>query len=113
MLMRQQLTNSLRDAGRCTVRRGDHTWVIDQGRLVDASVAGSAGRALPIDPPPPPEPGRPLTRHHVDEALVLAKYVDRYSARIEIVECEGDWRFPVEASDELPRLGRVANERAA
>ena len=110
---RQQLTNSLRDAGRCTVRRGDHTWVIDQGRLVDASVAGSAGRALPIDPPPPPEPGRPLTRHHVDEALVLAKYVDRYSARIEIVECEGDWRFPVEASDELPRLGRVANERAA
>ena len=69
---RQHLTQALRDAGRCVVRRGDRTWVVDHARLVDTSIVGHAGQALPVDPPAEPDAERPLTRYHVDEALVLA-----------------------------------------
>ena len=59
--------------GRFEVTRGDVTWIVDQARLVDVRVAGSAPAALPAAPPPPPEPGRPLPRVLADEALVLAR----------------------------------------
>jgi DNA polymerase-3 subunit epsilon len=101
---RDRLIAALRAAGRCTVRRGDATWVIDDARLVDVSIDGGAWRSLPVDAPPPPQPGRPLSRHQVDEALCLARHLDQHADRIEVVECSGRWAFPVGVDETLPRL---------
>lgn len=94
---RQRLTDALRAADRCTVRHGDRAWVVEHGRLVDVVVTGTAGRALPVDPPDPVDVTLPLPRRHVDEVLVLAKYFDKHADRLEIVSCTGEWRFPLEA----------------
>ncbi len=101
---RQQLVDTLRAAGDVTVRHRDRTWVVSGARLVDTAIVGSAGGALPVDAPDAPDPGRPLTRRHVDEALVLAKHFDKHAGRVEVVACSGEWRFPIDASDELPTL---------
>lgn len=101
---RTRLLTALLESGRCTVRRADVTWVIDRGRLVDVAIAGEVGRALPVDPPEPTLPGRPLHRQQVDEALCLAKYLDRHAHRLDIAECSGSWRFPIGSTAEMPRL---------
>jgi DNA polymerase-3 subunit epsilon len=106
-IRRQQLTSALREAGRCTIRQGDRAWIVDGARLVDVRVDGQAGRALPVEPPPAVIDARPLTRHHVDEALVLAKHFDKHGARLEISGCTGTWCVPLPAAIELPRLDRV------
>lgn len=104
---RQRLTDAVRTLGHCVVRRGDTTWVLDHGRLVDVTIDGAVGRALPADPPDVVAAGRPLTRHSVDEALILAKYLDQHTARLDVVECSGSWTFPLAVSDQLPRLDRL------
>lgn len=103
---RQQLTEAVRGLGRCVVRRGDTTWVIDEGRLVDVAIDGAVGRSLPIGPPEPPPPDRPLSRRAIDEALILAKFLDRHAAGLQVVECSGVWSFPLAVTDQLPRLDR-------
>jgi DNA polymerase-3 subunit epsilon len=105
-IRRQQLTAALRDAGRCTIRQGERAWVVDGGRLVDVLVVGQAGRALPVEAPPEVLDARPLTRHHVDEALVLAKHFDKHGARLEVSDCTGTWRFPLAPAVELSRVDR-------
>ncbi|NNE11917.1 MAG: DEDD exonuclease domain-containing protein [Ilumatobacter sp.] len=104
-IRRHQLVAALLAAERVVVRRGDVTWIVDAGRLVDVTVSGTAGRALPVDPPDDPVRGRPLRADAVDEALCLAKYFDRHAARLEVVACSGTWRFPLDVSAEMPRLG--------
>ena len=101
---RDQLIRTLRAADRCVVRRGDTTWVIDGARLVDVTTSGEVGRALPVDPPEPSTADRPLTRHHVDEAICLAKYFDKHAGRVHVESCSGTWGFPVSARDDMPRL---------
>jgi DNA polymerase III subunit epsilon len=101
---RDRLVAALRAAGQCTIRRGDATWVVDNARLVDVVIAGAAGRALPVDPPPPADPGRPLSRTQIDEALCLARAFDQHADRLDVLTCSGAWQFPVAASDALPRL---------
>ncbi|MCB0967133.1 MAG: UvrB/UvrC motif-containing protein, partial [Ilumatobacter sp.] len=98
---RQRLTATLRAAGRCTVRQGERTWVVDHGRLVDVVVEGTAGRALPVDPPDAVDGGAPLPRRHVDETLVLAKYFDKHADRLQVTSCTGEWRFPLESPPDL------------
>lgn len=61
--------------GRFDVRREDVTWIVDHARLVDVRIAGSAGGAIPVAPPPAPELGRPLPRALADEALLLARWL--------------------------------------
>jgi DNA polymerase-3 subunit epsilon len=95
---RERLVNALRGAGRVHVRRGSATWIIDGARLVDVTVEGAVGRALPVDPPPAPLDGRPITREHIDEALCLARYLEQNAPSVEVVECSGVWSFPVLAS---------------
>jgi DNA polymerase-3 subunit epsilon len=112
-IRRDQLTRALRAAGRVTVRRAGTTWVVDQARLVDTDIAGSVGRALPVDPPDAPLTDRPIDRHHIDEVLCLAKYFDQQTNRLEIVSCSGRWLFPVDASAEMPRLPRRDGHVAA
>ena len=100
-IRRQRLTDSLRAAGHCTVRLGERMWVVDHGRLVDVVVSGTAGRALPVDPPDAVDAGRPLPRGHVDEALVLAKYFDKHAGRLDVVACTGEWQFPLGSPPDL------------
>ncbi|MFP5487752.1 MAG: UvrB/UvrC motif-containing protein, partial [Acidimicrobiia bacterium] len=97
---RQRLTDAVRSLERCVVRRGDTAWIIDRGRLVDVTIDGAVGRALPAGPPEPPAAGRPLSRQTVDEALILAKFLDRHAARLDVVECHGTWTFPIAVTDE-------------
>ena len=106
-IQRDRLTESLRLAGRVTIRRRGTTWVIDAARLVDVAITGEVGRALPIDAPEAPAHGRPLRRFQVDEALCLAKYFDKHSHELEIVSCDGTWQFPIEPNDTMPRLQGV------
>jgi DNA polymerase-3 subunit epsilon len=101
---RQQLVTALLDGDRCTVRRDGVTWVIDRARLVDVTMSGEVGRALPVDPPDAPADGRPIRRQQVDEALCLAKYFDRHAARLDVVTCSGAWRFPLGDAAQMPRL---------
>ena len=101
---RQRLVDTVREAERCVVRRGETTWVLDRGRLVDVTLCGSVGRALPVAPPDPVPADRPPSRYVVDEALVLAKFLDRHAAQLDILECSGTWGFPVSVADEVERL---------
>jgi DNA polymerase-3 subunit epsilon len=94
-MRRDRLVRALRSARRVEVRRGATTWVVDDARLVDVTIAGTAGRALPVDPPEPPSPGVPLGRRHIDEALCLAKYFDKHAAHLEVISTTGEWRFPL------------------
>ena len=110
---RDRLLTALLAGERCTVRRGDVSWVIDRGRLVDVMIAGEVGRALPVDPPEPPAPGRPFRRQQVDEALCLAKYFDKYAPRLEVTDCTGTWQFPVASTTELPRLDAQTSSTAS
>jgi DNA polymerase III subunit epsilon len=69
--------NRLVDRGRFEVTDGDVTWIVDRARLVDVRVSGSTAGALPAPPPDPPAPGRPVPRVLADEALVLARRLQR------------------------------------
>ena len=95
---RHRLVEALRDARRCEVRRGDITWVIDQARLVDVVVAGSAGQSLPVAAPAAAESGRPLGRHQIDEALCLAREFDKLADQVDVVACSGTWSFPLDVT---------------
>jgi DNA polymerase III subunit epsilon len=107
---RHRLVSALLEADRCTVRRGTVTWIVDRGRLVDVTISGAAGRALPVDPPDASPAGRPLRREQVDEALCLAKYFDRHAARLDVVDCAGTWSFPLDDALVMPRLdGQIAD----
>jgi DNA polymerase-3 subunit epsilon len=108
---RNELTESLRRAGRVSVRRKGTTWVVDAARLVDVAITGEVGRALPVDAPDAPEHGRPLRRFQVDEAVCLAKYFDKHAHELEVVSCDGVWQFPIEAHDVIPRLPDVRDVR--
>ena len=94
-LRRHRLVEALRRAGRCTVRQGERSWIVDDGRLVETTLVGSAGGALPVDAPDAPTVGRPLGRRNIDEALVLAKHFDKHASRLTIERCTGTWAFPV------------------
>ena len=109
---RQQLVAALRSAEHCVVRRRDTTWVIDGARLIDTSIRGAAGRALPVDPPDPPAPDRPVDRRQIDEALCLAKYFDKHAHQLEVVSCSGDGRFPLALGDDMPRLALPSGSSA-
>ena len=97
---RHLLVEALRDAGNAEVRVDDSTWVIDRGRLLDASRAGVVGRALPVPPPEAPT-ADVLTRDQIDEALCLARFCEQRASRL-VVRCSGTWNFPV--ADRIPQL---------
>jgi DNA polymerase-3 subunit epsilon len=76
-IRRTMLMNRLVDRGRFEVTDREVTWIVDRARLVDVRVAGSTAGALPAPPPDPPAPGRPIPRILADEALVLARHLER------------------------------------
>jgi DNA polymerase III subunit epsilon len=103
---RDRLIAALRAAGRCVVRRGDATWVVDDARLIDVTIDGTVGRSLPVDPPSPPGLGTPVRRDHVDEALCLARAFEQHAERLDVMSCTGEWRFPLAIDDRVPHLTR-------
>ena len=103
---RHLLVDALRSAERADITLGDTTWTIDRGRLVDATKIGTVGRALPIAAPEPTA-DPVLGRHHIDEALCLARFFDKHSTRL-TVSADGPWLFPV--GDRVP--GITAGKRA-
>jgi DNA polymerase III subunit epsilon len=108
---RHHLVEALRSAGRVDVRRrgpsGGIVWIVDRARLVDVRVEGSAGGALPVDPPEAPRPAGPLGRALVDEALCLARHFDQHAADVEVVACTGAWNFPLAADEAIAPLPRA------
>jgi DNA polymerase III subunit epsilon len=110
---RHRLVEALRGTERCEIRHHGVTWVIDRARLVDVTVAGRVAPALPVAPPDPVQPHLLLGRHQIDEALCLARHLDRHAARLEVVRCDGPWSFPIGVSDALPTLDRAALNPAA
>jgi DNA polymerase-3 subunit epsilon len=112
-IRRHHLVESLRRAGRCEVRRGDVTWIVDGARLLDVAVVGTAGRALPVAAPEPVSDGVPLSRTQVDEALCLARHFEKHAGSVEVVRCTGAWTFPVDVTDRLPELDRRPLRAAA
>jgi DNA polymerase-3 subunit epsilon len=92
---RDRLVGALRAAGRVEVRGKGATWIVDAARLVDVTVDGAVGRALPVDPPQAPVDGAPIARAHADEALCLARYFEQHALTLDVVDCSGVWLFPV------------------
>jgi DNA polymerase-3 subunit epsilon len=105
-IKRHRLVETLRSADRATITIGDSTWVVDQGRLVDAAQRGTVGRALPVEPPAPTALGTPLPREAIDEALVLAKFFEKRADDL-LATCTGDWDFPVAAIDKVQPIHRT------
>lgn len=104
---RHALVEALRRAGRCRVRLGDTIWFVEDAQLIDATRDGSAGSALPVEPPPPSTSPGPLRSDQIDEALCLARFFDEHAPDMD-VRCSGEWKFPVSGSAEVPPLARVA-----
>jgi DNA polymerase-3 subunit epsilon len=114
---RSVLVAALRSAGTVELRRGGSTWVVVDGILTGAhgtsTQAGRSGQQqlaiLPVEP---------LDVEAVahDEALVIARFVERHAASID-VECSGPWPFPVDQPDDLAswidRRSRVIDDDAA
>ncbi|MGB0114711.1 MAG: DEDD exonuclease domain-containing protein [Ilumatobacteraceae bacterium] len=105
---RHLLVDALRSAERAEVTLGDSTWVLDRGRLLDATRSGSVSRALPIDPPEATT-AAVLPREHIDETLCLARFFDKRADRLS-VHCTGTWTFPI--GDRLPDLAALATRVA-
>jgi DNA polymerase-3 subunit epsilon len=105
---RHLLVEALRSAEHAEVQLGDSTWIIDRGRLLDATRAGTAGSALPI-PPPEPATGDVLTREQIDEALCLARFCDKRASQL-TVRCSGTWSFPL--GDRIPDLSTLSTRAA-
>ena len=105
---RHLLVEALRTAEQAEVSFGESTWIIDRGRLLDATRTGTAGRALPI-PPPEPASAEVLSREQIDEALCLARFCDKRADRL-VVRCSGTWTFPI--GDRLPDISSLATRAA-
>jgi DNA polymerase-3 subunit epsilon len=102
------LVEALRSAERAEVSLGDSTWIIDRARLLDASHAGTAGRALPI-PPPDAATTDVLSRDQIDEALCLARFCDKRAEQL-VVHCSGTWTFPI--GNRIPDLAELIRRAA-
>lgn len=110
---RDRLIGALRAARTVHVRGNGATWIIDAGRLVDVSIDGAVGRALPVDPPSAPADGRPIAREHADEALCLARYFEQHALVLDVVDCSGVWLFPVLTDQSATSTSRSSSTVAA
>jgi DNA polymerase-3 subunit epsilon len=106
VLRRHHLIARLRLLDTVEISRGPVTWCIEQARLTDVR---TAERLLWTLGSPPPEAqadlSQPLARDAIDEALVLAKFLDRHSSQLEVSPDRDRWNFPLELSEELGPLG--------
>jgi DNA polymerase-3 subunit epsilon len=88
---RQRMMDALRRAGRVELRAGDVEMTIDGARLVELRAGGGLPFGLPLEPAPATSDDLPLGRQAVDEALCIARYLDRHASRVELRACSGEW----------------------
>ena len=107
-IRRTMLMNRLVDRGRFEVTDRDITWIVDRARLVDVRVAGSTAGALPA---PPPDPRRLDARATVlaDEALVLARHLERLELRPKMEYSKACYGLAAHGTSRMP--GRAVEER--
>lgn len=101
---RHLLVQALRDAGRVRVTDGRVVWHLDQARLIQTVPVEGLTCALPVPPPDPVPHHHPIRPDLVDEALVLARHLDRHHARLRVLDADGPWAFPVGWSGQLDPL---------
>ncbi len=106
-IRRTQLFAALAELGHAEITSGDTTWIVADGALVDTRTTTTLTAALPTAPLGAIEIGRPVPREHADEALCLAKFLDKHAHRL-TVSCDGAWTFPIAQTDAIPPLGRAA-----
>ena len=85
-LERTALVRAVLDAGSVTVLDGDLELRIEGGVLHHPVLDTHE----PVDP--------------VGEALMLGRHLERIAGRAEVVECSGEWRFPLLFDTTVPRL---------
>jgi len=105
---RHLLVDAVRRAEQAEITLGPSTWIIDRARLLDATRAGTVGRALPVAPPEPSD-REVLSREQIDEALCLARFCDTRAEHLS-VSCSGVWTFPI--AERLPDLGDLVTRAA-
>jgi DNA polymerase-3 subunit epsilon len=106
VMRRHHLISRLRSLDTLEVSRGEVTWRIEHARLTDVRTPGELVWTLGSSPPVAEmDLSAPLRCEAVDEALTLARFLDRHSAQLEVSVSREVWRFPLEMSEELARLG--------
>ena len=100
---RRQLVEALVCAERVEIRSGDSTWLVDHGRLLDATTSGRQSRDMPVPPPEALMPGQVVPVAQIDESLCLARFCEARAGRIDVV-CTGRWGFPLPPEAMLSRL---------
>lgn len=104
---RHLLVQALLSAEHVRATLGESTWIIDRGRLLDTVRGGTVGRALPVQPADACT-GGVLARDQIDEALCLARFLDKSADRL-TVHCSGSWVFPIgDRIGDLASLGTRA-----
>ncbi len=106
-IKRTELMQRLVEAGSVEVTRGDVTWLIDGGRLVDTRADGRLTAAIPLPPGDTILSGQPVPCEAADELLVLARHVDRHAATLDVAS-SGPWRFPLDVVDTIEPIPRAA-----
>jgi DNA polymerase-3 subunit epsilon len=95
-LRRQVLYRAVLALDRAEWSNGTTTWLIDRARLVDVRGRGELFGAVGVESAPAaPELDVPIPRALADEALILARHLDRHAARTAI-ESSGPCAFPVQ-----------------
>ncbi|MDX2380862.1 MAG: DEDD exonuclease domain-containing protein [Acidimicrobiia bacterium] len=100
---RRELVDALVRAERVEIRWGDSTWLVEGGRLLDATRSGEVGRDLAVPPPDALAAGRAVPATQVDESLCLARFCEARADQLEIT-CSGRWDFPLPPATALSRL---------
>ena len=104
---RTSLLRALGELGSAEITLDTTTWLIADGHLVDVRTDSTLTAALPVQSLGTVEPGTPVAREHVDEALCLAKYFDRHAARLS-VSTTGTWSFPIASHERIDPIHHAA-----
>lgn len=106
---RHHLVGRLRRLGTVEIAMPDSRWVISDARLEAVYVAPDVP-VHSLGPPPPPAPGdeaQPLDRLAIDEAVLIARHLDRQCTRLDGNEPLRRSGFPLEMAEDLSALGRL------
>lgn len=109
VVRRHHLLGRLRRLGTVELTASGATWVIAGARLeaVYGETGSSVGSLGPPPSPTPPDEAMPLDRHAVDEALLIARHLDRHCTSLDGNEPLRRAGFPLEMAEDLSGLGRL------
>ena len=82
--------------------------MIEHARLIDVRRGDELFGTMAVERPPLPAGDGPLPRHLADEALILARHLDRHADRLHIA-VTGRYAFPVRQVADARRRRRIAD----